>query len=73
VPAAASAGTLALRNSVPLFLDHLCEALATNRKMDVAAVASHVRESLRIGKLHGADRASNRSYQLREVLLNIIF
>ena len=36
--------------------------------MDVAAVASHVRESLRIGKLHGEDRASNRSYQLREVI-----
>jgi signal transduction histidine kinase len=68
VESAASAGTLALRNSLPLFLDHLCEALATNRNMDVAAVASHVRESLRIGKLHGADRASNRSYQLREVI-----
>ena len=68
VASAASAGTLALRNSLPLFLDHLCEALLTHRKMDVAAVASHVRESLRIGKLHGADRASNRSYQLREVI-----
>ncbi len=68
VESAASAGTLALRNSLPLFLDHLCEALGTNRKMDVASVASHVRESLRIGKLHGADRASNRSYQLREVI-----
>jgi signal transduction histidine kinase len=68
VESAASAGALALRNSLPLFLDHLCEALATNRKMDVAAVASHIRESLRIGKLHGADRASNRSYQLREVI-----
>jgi signal transduction histidine kinase len=68
VASAASASTLVLRDSLPLFLDHLCEALATDRKMDVAAVASHVRESLRIGKLHGADRASNRSYQLREVI-----
>ncbi|RPH79226.1 MAG: hypothetical protein EHM80_08375 [Nitrospiraceae bacterium] len=68
VASAASAGTLALRNSIPLFLEHLCEALATNRNMDVAAVTSHVRESLRIGKLHGADRASNRSYQLKEVI-----
>ena len=68
VVSASSAGTLALRNSLPLFLDHLCDALATSRKMDVAAVASHLRESLRIGKLHGADRASNRSYQLREVI-----
>ena len=40
--------------------------------MDVAAVASHVRESLRIGKLHGEDRASNRSYQLREVLFEVL-
>ena len=69
VASAASAGTLALRNSLPLFLDHLCDALSTNRKMDIAAVASHVRESLRIGKLHGADRASNRSHQLREVIV----
>jgi signal transduction histidine kinase len=68
VASAASAGTLALRNSLPLYLDHLGDALATNRKMDVAAVAAHVCESLRIGKLHGADRASNRSYQLREVI-----
>ena len=68
VASAASAGTLALRNSLPLFLDHLCEALATNRRMDVEAVACHHRESVRIGKLHGADRASNRSYQLREVI-----
>jgi hypothetical protein len=31
--------------------------------------SSHMRESSRIGKLHGADRASNRSYLLREVIL----
>ena len=68
VTSAASAGTLALRNSLPLFLDHLCDALASDRKVDVAAVASHMLESSRIGKLHGADRASNRSYLLREVI-----
>jgi signal transduction histidine kinase len=65
---ASSAGTPALRDSLPLFLDHLCEALASARKMDVDSVASHMRESLRIAKLHGADRASNRSYLLREVI-----
>lgn len=68
VTSASSAGTLALRDSLPLFLDHLCDALASARKMDVDSVASHIHESLRIGKLHGADRASNRSYLLREVI-----
>jgi len=68
VTSASSAGTLALLDSLPLFLDHLCDALASARKMDVDSIASHIHESLRIGKLHGADRASNRSYLLREVI-----
>jgi hypothetical protein len=53
VASAASAGTLALRNSLPLFLDHLGEALATNRKMDVASVAEHVRDPCASGSCMG--------------------
>jgi len=67
-----SAGTatpLALRNSLPLYLDHLSEALATNRKMDFKSILNHDEESNRIGKLHGADRAGNRSYALTEMIL----
>lgn len=67
----ASAGTvasLALRNSVPIYLDHLVEALATNKKMDVKSIFKRGKESTRIGRLHGADRADNRSYELTEVI-----
>jgi len=68
IPSAGTSVTLALRDSLPLYLDHLSDALATNRKMDFASVATHKQESSRIGKLHGADRASNRSYVLTEVI-----
>ena len=68
VTSARSAGPLALRDSLPLYLDHLSETLATNRRMDLRSVASHNEESTRIGKLHGADRATNRSYTLSEVI-----
>jgi len=38
VPSAGTAVSLALRDSVPLYIDHLCEALATNRRMDFRSV-----------------------------------
>jgi signal transduction histidine kinase len=68
VPSAVTAEALALRNSLPLYLDHLSEALATNRKMDVRSVLAHDKEGIRIGRLHGADRAGNTSYVLTEVI-----
>src|SRR3954470_23880737 len=68
VPSAETGAALALRDSVPRYLDHLSEALATNRKMDFKSVFTHDQESSRIGRLHGADRASNRSYVLTEVI-----
>ena len=37
--------------------------------MDLRSVAIHNEESTRIGKLHGADRATNRSYTLSEVIV----
>ena len=69
VTSARSSGSLALRDSLPLYLDHLSDALATNRKMDLRSVSLHNEESTRIGKLHGADRATNRSYTLSEVII----
>src|SRR5437868_12843327 len=57
-----SAGTttsLTLRNSIPIYLDHLAEALATNRRLDFKSVLIHDKEAARIGKLHGADRGSS--------------
>lgn len=68
VPAASTVGMLSLRDSIPMYLDHLSEALASNRKMDFKSVFARDQEGIRIGKLHGADRASNRSYELTEVI-----
>ena len=69
VTSARSSSSLALRNSLPLYLAHLSDALATNRRMDLRSVSLHDEEATRIGKLHGADRATNRSYTLSEVLV----
>jgi signal transduction histidine kinase len=68
VPAAGASPSLALRDSVPLYLDHLSEALETNRKMEFKNGFDHGLDATRIGKLHGAERASNRSYVLTEVI-----
>ena len=69
VTSARSSSSLAFRDSLPLYLEHLSEALATNRRMDLRSVSLHNEESTRIGKLHGADRATNRSYTLNEVIV----
>ena len=68
VPSAVTVESLALRDSLPTYLDHLSEALATNRKMDVRSVNAHDKEGVRLGRLHGADRAGNTSYVLTEVI-----
>jgi signal transduction histidine kinase len=68
VSSAASAETLALRNSLPIYLEHLSQALADNRKMDISSIQLHDEESVRIGKLHGEDRAGTPSYLLTEVI-----
>jgi signal transduction histidine kinase len=68
VVSAEPTASLALRNSIPIYLDHLAEALATNRRIDFKSLIAYDEEGTRIGKLHGADRASNRSYLLSEVI-----
>ena len=68
VRSAVKVASLVLRNSLPLYLDHLSAALATNRKMDAWSVFSRDQEGARIGKLHGADRADNTSYYLTDVI-----
>jgi signal transduction histidine kinase len=59
---------LSLRDSIPVYLDHLSEALATNLRMDFKSVFARDKEGTRIGKLHGADRAGNKNYILTEVI-----
>jgi len=68
VPSAGSVTTLALRDSLPIYLDHLSEALDTNKKMDFKSVFNREEEATRIGKMHGADRAEHRNYELTEVI-----
>lgn len=68
VPSAEGASKLALRNSLPTYLDHLSDALASNRRMDMCSVLIHDNESIRIGRLHGEDRAGTSSYVLTEVI-----
>lgn len=67
--ASASAKALpTLRDSMPIYIDHLSEALASTRKMDFRSINMRNIESARIGKMHGADRASSQSYELSEVI-----
>lgn len=68
IPAAAAVGRLVLRNSLPIYLEHLSDALAKDRKWDRKSVAIHDLESERIGTLHGADRAGCAAYPLKEVI-----
>lgn len=68
IPAAGITASLVLRDSLPEYIDHLSDALATNRKMDVKSVLAHDKEAIRVGRLHGSDRASNTSYVLTEVI-----
>ena len=51
---------MALRNSLPIYLDQLAEALAGNRKMDLNSVFIHDLEAVRIGKLSGTDHAGGQ-------------
>ncbi len=68
VDSANTVSALALADSLPLFLDHLAEALDTNRKVDFRSVQLHDAEATRIGKLHGSDRAGSSNYILTEVI-----
>ncbi len=68
VKSARSTESRALRDSLPLYLDHLDEALAASLKVVARQAAIIDREAKRIGKMHGADRAFNSRYTLSEVV-----
>lgn len=61
VDPATTISELRLSDSLPKFLDHLAEGLATSRKLDFRSLELHDAESVRIGKLHGSDRAGSSS------------
>ena len=60
--------SLALRDSLPDYIDHLIQALSRSRKMDPVSVTRHNEEALRIANLHGSARAISANYVLGEVI-----
>jgi signal transduction histidine kinase len=68
VASAGKAPSYVLRNSLPLYLNNLSEALAANRKMDFKSLVAQDQEATSIGKQHGADRAGSKNYALTEVI-----
>ena len=68
VPAAETEPSFLLRDSLPLFLEHLSQALSTNRRFDLQAILASDDEAKSIGEQHGADRADNKNYELTEVI-----
>ncbi len=68
VASAGTTATLSLRNSLPSYLEHLSECLATNCRMDFKSIFARETEATRVGKKHGAERANSKSYELTEVI-----
>jgi signal transduction histidine kinase len=68
VPAAGAVGSLALADSLPLFLEQLVKGLADNRKLESKSTRFHEAELRRISKIHGRERAGSFNYFLAEVI-----
>lgn len=68
VHSAKSTKHLVLINSIPIYLNHLSECLATNCRMDHQSILDRERDGTRIGKQHGSDRAGIKNYELAEVI-----
>lgn len=60
--------SLALRDSLPEFLDHLATALSTTINRTSARVKWDKDESTRIGKKHGKERAGMVSYTMDQLI-----
>jgi hypothetical protein len=60
--------SLALRNSLPEFLDQLATALSTTIDRTTARVKWDKDESTRIGKKHGKERAGMLSYTMDQLI-----
>lgn len=62
-------GKLALRDSIPEYLNHLVNALSNTIDRTDARNKRDKDESLRLGKLHGMDRALTSDYTMDELIL----
>lgn len=68
VPAAQHQEDLALRNSLPIYLDQMIDALSkTINRTDARKLADKT-ESTRIGKKHGRERAASFNYSMDQVI-----
>ena len=59
---------LALRNSLPVYLEHLVDALSTTINRTRARRIADKEEGTRIGKKHGKERASSFNYSMDQVI-----
>lgn len=69
IAATAHLESLALRDSLPEYLRQLADALSTTIKRTDARAKSDRRESERVGKQHGIERAASRNYTLDQLIL----
>lgn len=69
IESAYSQGSLALRDSLPEYLNQLCDALSTTIVRSVALKRFDKDESQRVGKLHGKGRADSYNYTIAELIL----
>jgi signal transduction histidine kinase len=60
--------SLALQNSLPLYLEQLVDELSTRIDRTPARIASDEIESTRIGKLHGHERAGYADYSMSQLI-----
>ncbi|HEY9876494.1 MAG TPA: HAMP domain-containing sensor histidine kinase, partial [Candidatus Obscuribacterales bacterium] len=60
--------SLVLQNSLPKYLGQLVDELSTSIERTPARIASDSRESTRIGKLHGHERAGYADYSMSQLI-----
>lgn len=68
IPAAVHLESLALRNSLPEYLELLADALSTTIDRTHARATADRMESQRVGRLHGSERASSRNYTIDQLI-----
>lgn len=61
--------TLALRDSLPIYLTQLCDALSTNIDRTSARKRFDKEASARIGQKHGRERAGSVSYTMDQMIM----
>lgn len=69
VKAAKQLENLALKNSLPEYLSQLSDALSHTINRSAARRISDKKESTRIGKKHGSDRAGSMNYTMDQLIL----